>query len=262
MEVNPNSQQSAGTQSSSNNLDNIQRPGEYLRHVRLQKKYELADVSQALNMPVRTLEALEKDEYTALPEPTFIKGYYRTYARYLNVDASMIIQRFDEIYQKDTGFNAEHALNDSPIKIMGKLPGSNSSRNRKWLKRITILAIVVVLIWVAIVAAQNWSNKKKQEQGVAANSSNVQVLSLNQDEAVSGDKLEIKISEPTSLNIIDSTGKVLAKGRQTQDLMLNGQSPFQIQLSDAKAVSLNLNGEAISLSPYTVNGKADFRLSR
>ncbi|MBF7682316.1 helix-turn-helix domain-containing protein [Acinetobacter sp. B5B] len=260
MEVNPNSQQSAGTQSSSSNLGNIQRPGEYLRHVRLQKKYELADVSQALNMPVRTLEALEKDEYTALPEATFIKGYYRTYARYLSVDASMIIQRFDEIYQNDTGFHAQNALNDSPIKIMGKLPGSNSSRNRKWLKRIVILLAIIVLAWIAIVAVQNWSNKKKQEQ-MSVNPSNVQVLSVNQDAAV-GDRLELKISQPTSLNIIDSTGKVLANGRQTQDLSLNGQSPFQIQLNDAKAVSLNLNGEAISLSPYTVNGKADFRLSR
>ncbi|MBF7687815.1 helix-turn-helix domain-containing protein [Acinetobacter rathckeae] len=261
MEVNPNSQQSAGTQSTSNNLGNIQRPGEYLRHVRLQKKYELADISLALNMPLRTLEALEKDEYTALPEATFIKGYYRTYARHLNVDASMIIQRFDEIYQNDTGFHAEHALNDSPIKIMGKLPGSNSGRNRKWLKRIVVLIVIALLIWVAMLAVQNWSNKKKQEQATA-NPSNVQVLSLNQDSDMSGDKLEIKISEPTSLSIIDSTGKVLAKGRQTQDLTLNGQTPFQIQLNDAKAVSLNLNGEAISLSPYTVNGKADFRLSR
>lgn len=256
MEVNPNSQQST-----SNTLGNVQRPGEYLRHARLSQKFNLAEIAQALNIPLRTLEALEKDDYTALPEAAFIKGYYRSYARYLNIDASTVIQRFDEIYQNDTGFHAEHALKDSPIKIMGKLPGSNSSRNRKWLKRIVLLAIVVVVAWVAIMFIQNWSNKKKQSQA-ADNPSNVQVLSLSPSESVSRDKLEIKISQPTTLNIIDSTGKVLAQGRQVGDLMLNGQSPFQIQLSDTKAVSLNLNGESISLSPYTVNGKADFRLSR
>jgi cytoskeletal protein RodZ len=45
-----------------------------------------------------------------LPEATFIKGYYRIYAKYLNVDASAIIQRFDEIYANDTGLLPNHAL--------------------------------------------------------------------------------------------------------------------------------------------------------
>jgi hypothetical protein len=43
---------------------------------------------------------------------------------------------------------------------------------------------------------------------------------------------------------------------------LKGVSPFQIRLDDASAVTLTLNNESIPLSPYTVNGKADFRLSR
>jgi len=77
-------------------------------------------------MPVKTLTALEQDDYKSLPEATFIKGYYRAYAKYLNADASVIIQRFDEIYVNDTGLKANHALNNSPIKIMGKLSGSKS----------------------------------------------------------------------------------------------------------------------------------------
>lgn len=266
MEVNPNSQQSTGNTSTSNTLGNVQRPGEYLRHVRLNKKAELVDISKVLNIPLRTLEALEKDDYNALPEAAFIKGYYRVYARHLDVDASTIIQRFDEIYQNETGVQANHGLKDSPIKIMGKLPGSNSNRNRLWMKRIGLLILVVLIGWIGFTTLQNWSQKKKATSDDAASNvsapSSVQVLSVDQNQAASGDKLELKISRPTTLNIVDSTGKVLATGRQSDNLVLNGQSPFQIQLDDAKAVSLNLNGEAISLSPYTVNDKADFRLSR
>jgi len=55
---------------------------------------------------------------------------------------------------------------------------------------------------------------------------------------------------------------VLATGRQDSTLTLSGESPYQIRLDDATAVSLSLNSEQISLSPYTVNGKAEFRLSR
>ncbi|ENV46961.1 hypothetical protein P255_02239 [Acinetobacter brisouii CIP 110357] len=262
MEVNPNSQQSTGTSATPNTLGNVQRPGEYLRHIRLAQKRELADVSKALNMPIKTLEALESDDYKSLPEATFIKGYYRIYAKYLNVDASAIIQRFDEIYANDTGLLPNHALKDSPIKIMGKLPGSNSDRNKKWLKRIVIAIVVIFVLWLVVLGLQKWA-AKKQPAAAANPQSNTQVISVDQNTATTGgDQLNLKFSQPTSVNIVDSTGKVLATGRQAADLSLKGVSPFQVRLDNASAVTLTLNNESIPLAPYTVNGQADFRLSR
>ena len=263
MEVNPNSPQSNGSSVVPTALGNVQRPGEYLRQVRIAQKRELSEVVKDLNIPVKTLTALEQDDYKALPEATFIKGYYRTYAKYLKVDASSIIQRFDEIYQNDTGLLPNHALNNSPIKIMGKLPGSKSDRNKKWLKRILVTLAVLVAIAVAVMAIQNWSSSTESDsQEVAPAESDVQVLNLDNSTAVSGDQLELAFSHPISVHIVDATGKVLATGRQSSNLKLNGETPFQIRLDDASAVTLTLNNENIALSSYTVNGKADFRLSR
>ncbi|MFD1437102.1 helix-turn-helix domain-containing protein [Acinetobacter terrae] len=263
MEVNPNSQQSNGSSVAPNALGNVQRPGEYLRQIRIAQKRELNDAAKDLNMQVKTLTALEQDDYKALPEATFIKGYYRIYAKYLKVDATAIIQRFDEIYQNDTGLLPNHALNNSPIKIMGKLPGSNRDRNKKWLKRIIIALVVLVAVVAAVMAVQNLSsNKDDDSQEIAPAKSDVEVLNLDNSTAVSGDQLELKFSRPTSVHIVDSTGKVLATGRQASTVKLNGETPFQIRLDDASAVTLTLNNENIALSPYTVDGKADFRLSR
>lgn len=260
MEINPNSQQPTGSSLPTSALGNVQRPGEYLRQIRIAKKLELESVAADLKMPVKTLTALENDDYKVLPEATFIKGYYRSYAKYLNADASVIIQRFDEIYANDTGLLPNHALTNSPIKIMGKLPGSNSERNRKWLKRGVLIVLVIALIALVVTMIQNWSNKKSESTAPAA--SNVEVLPLNSASSASGDHLVLNFTHPTSVHIVDSTGKVLATGRQASTLELTGQSPFQIRLDDATAVSLSLNQEQISLSPYTVNGKAEFRLSR
>ena len=262
MEVNPNSQQSNGSSVVPNALGNVQRPGEYLRQIRIAQKRELNDAAKDLNMQVKTLTALEQDDYKALPEATFIKGYYRIYAKYLKVDATSIIQRFDEIYQNDTGLLPNHALNNSPIKIMGKLPGSNSDRNKKWLKRIIIALVVLFAIAVAVMAVQNMSSNKDDSQEIAPAKSDVEVLNLDNSTAVSGDQLELDFSRPTSVHIVDSTGKVMATGRQASTVKLNGETPFQIRLDDASVVTLTLNNEKIALSPYTVNGKADFRLSR
>ncbi len=86
MEVNPNSP-SNHSSVAPNALGNIQRPGEYLRQIRINQQRNLEDVAKELNIPVKTLTALEQDEYKSLPEATFIKGYYRTYAKFLGVDA-------------------------------------------------------------------------------------------------------------------------------------------------------------------------------
>ena len=267
MEINPNSQQSTGSNLVPNALGNIQRPGEYLRQIRVSKSRDLAEVSNDLKMPIKTLEALEQDDYKALPEATFIKGYYRSYAKYLKVDATAIIQRFDEIYETDTGLLPNHALDNSPIKIMGKLPGSNSDRNRKWLKRLLMVLLAIFVIWLVVAMIQKFSSKNSAESTEAEQANAVQVLTLDNGKAqanvaATGDEMVLEFHRPTSVHIVDSTNKVLATGRQASTLKLQGQSPFQIRLDDAPAVTLSLNNESISLSPYTVNGKAEFRLSR
>lgn len=265
MEVNPNSQQPTGSSALPNNLGNIQRPGEYLRQIRISQARELKVVAADLNMPLKTLEALEQDDYKVLPQATFIKGYYRSYAKYLKVDATALIHRFDEIYENDTGLVSNHALNNSPIKFMGKLPGSHSDRNRKWLKRIIVILVILVVIFLVFTLLQKWMSKDAGEQQNPQNNA-VEVLTLDNgnepnQQAVSGDVMVVSFSHPTSVHIVDSTGKVLATGRQASTLNLNGESPFEIRLDDATAVTLSLNNESISLSPYTVNGKAQFRLS-
>jgi len=214
-------------------------------------------------MPLKTLNALEQDDYKSLPEATFIKGYYRSYAKYLNADATAIIQRFDEIYANDTGLLPNHALNNSPIKIMGKLPGSNSDRNKKWLKRALLAILIIAVVSLIVMGVQKWTSNKGETEVPKANQSNVEVLPMKGNgSATAGDQLVLNFNRPTSVHIVDATGKVLATGRQASTLTLNGESPFQIRLDDATAVSLSLNQEQISLSPYTVNGKAEFRLSR
>lgn len=108
-----------------------------------------------------------------------------------------------------------------------------------------------------------WTSNKGDAELPKANQSNVEVLPMKGNtSATAGDQLVLNFNRPTSVHIVDATGKVLATGRQASTLTLNGESPFQIRLDDATAVSLSLNQEQISLSPYTVNGKAEFRLSR
>ncbi|XID75414.1 helix-turn-helix domain-containing protein [Alkanindiges sp. WGS2144] len=263
MEINSNQQPSSSA--STGHLTNAQRPGEYLRQLRLTQQRELSEVARELNMPERQLNALEADDYKSLPEPAFIKGYLRAYAKLLGTRADSLIQRFDEIYTSDTGLPSNHALENSPLKALGRLQSSRRGRFG-WLKWLLLGLIVLAILWALVAGVRSLRSTPAQATDETAPVSQVNaeptVLALPSSNVSTQDQLNLSFSRPVNISIKDSTGKTLASGRQEQPLGLSGESPFSIRLDDATAVSLSFNQEQISLTPYTVNGKAEFRLSR
>lgn len=267
MEITPNSTQPA-TSNTPSSLGNVQRPGQYLRQTRITQNLELSSVATALNMSLKTLTALENDDYAALPEVAFIKGYYRSYAKFLKVDASSIIQRFDEIYATDTGVLPNYALNNSPIKMMGKLSTGKAASKRKWILRSVWLVLFCAIVALMIAVASQWSAQPEKKvaapvtPSTAANNNNVEILSLNDANSPTGDSLSLSFTKPSDVRIVDATGKVLLTGRQEANVTVYGETPFQIRLVQPQNVSLTLNQEPISLSPYMGKNVAEFRLSR
>ncbi len=71
-------------------------PGEYLRKLREEKGYTHAVVGSALHLTAHYIKALEGDDYGKLPGLTFVKGYLRSYARFLGADVDNVVARFDE----------------------------------------------------------------------------------------------------------------------------------------------------------------------
>lgn len=69
-------------------------PGEVLRHARERHRISLEEASQFLHLPRDVIEALESDQQDLLPEPTYVKGYIRSYARYLELDSEPLIESY------------------------------------------------------------------------------------------------------------------------------------------------------------------------
>lgn len=262
-------------------LGNGQKPGERLRQVRLSQKRELADVSSELNIPQHILLALEADDYAALPQPAFIRGYLRSYAKFLGVDANALVTRFAEIYVADTGRMATQALDDSPLRPLAKISSHQQKRNWRWLRWLLLLCVIGVVLY----ALAQWIGSSDSAgtqpllpttptqaveilpipQVTAQGATSLTTLPVSNAPVTQTDRLVIQLSRAARVQVRDSTGKDLLSGRQeaTQPLQIEGQSPFSITLPEADAVQqLSLNGEQVRLTPYIVNGRADFRLSR
>jgi cytoskeleton protein RodZ len=67
--------------------------GQELAAAREARGLALADVAQQLKFAPRQLEALEQEQFGALPGATFAKGMVRSYARLLKLDPEPLLQR-------------------------------------------------------------------------------------------------------------------------------------------------------------------------
>ncbi|MEE4241126.1 MAG: helix-turn-helix domain-containing protein [Desulfopila sp.] len=71
--------------------------GEYLRRYRNEKNLSLEDIQQQTRIPVKTLQAMEEDNYSALPAAAFARGFYALYAKCLMLDPQEILKRYDRM---------------------------------------------------------------------------------------------------------------------------------------------------------------------
>ncbi|QNM95603.1 RodZ domain-containing protein [Chitinimonas koreensis] len=67
-------------------------PGAILAAHRKEAGLSLEEVAGELKLSRRQIEALEADDYGALPGNTFVRGFVRNYARFLKIDAQPLVQ--------------------------------------------------------------------------------------------------------------------------------------------------------------------------
>ena len=74
-------------------LDSV---GATLRAARLNRGVDPEHVANALKMRREHVEAIEDNDFARLPGRTYAIGFVRSYARYLGLDAEVMVQRFKE----------------------------------------------------------------------------------------------------------------------------------------------------------------------
>jgi len=73
--------------------------GELLKAARGEQKISLAEASRATKIHQRFLQALEANDFTALPSPTSARGFLKNYAEYLGLASMSVLAA----YRRDFG---------------------------------------------------------------------------------------------------------------------------------------------------------------
>ena len=93
-----------GRKNISNNKENIQKPvtseventGNYLRTLRMSKGLSIKDVTEATRISETNLNAIEDENFSALPANTFTRGLLNIYADFLGANKETVVTKFME----------------------------------------------------------------------------------------------------------------------------------------------------------------------
>ncbi len=76
--------------------------GSYLKGLREEKGKTLEDISVSTKIALTNLDFLEKDRYDLLPPIVFVKGFVRSYAKELGLDAEDTIKTLENFLRHET----------------------------------------------------------------------------------------------------------------------------------------------------------------
>lgn len=75
--------------------------GETLRQARIDKGVSLADAARDTRIRRSYLEALEAEDFAALPPPVYTRGFLRTYAEYLGLNAQAMVDLYQPSVRRE-----------------------------------------------------------------------------------------------------------------------------------------------------------------
>jgi len=117
--------------------------GSTLREARVRRNLTLQQVEEDIKVRVKYVQAMENEDWDVMPGVTYVKGFLRTYATYLGLDADVIIEEFRS---RATIASQEHHEPFGGASVIGK-PRSHRGRNT-----VVLIAVVCLVVLGAIYA--------------------------------------------------------------------------------------------------------------
>jgi len=113
-------------------------PGEKLKKLREERGLSHHRVAEALHMTAHYVKSLESDQYQKLPGKTFVKGYFKAYARLLDADVDEVMQCYEQYVSalEETQENEAEEIRAKKV----------YDQNIRWM----ICAAVIILLVISI----------------------------------------------------------------------------------------------------------------
>ena len=296
-------------------LNNSTDLGALLTRAREELSLSQNDISSRLNLNEQIIAALDSNDFDKLPAPTYVRGYIRSYARAVNLDADKLIGVYEGIAEAppeilpDVKPAVQASSRDNPVKAMTYLvtftlvflliawwqgqnivnPGffsinQKTSEGGNYPGGLTYTYDVVnhaeileapeideleqdELINMKIVDLDESDDAESEDilsrdDSLILDTQTNLSPSANPDTLANSGVLKLELSAESWVEVFDASGESLYRdlAKPGEIISITGTAPLSVKLGNARAVSVNFNGNAFDTSEYTKAGVARFIL--
>lgn len=272
-----------------------QQIGQQLRDARVERGLSLHDVADRLKLSLRQLEWMETGEFARLPGATFVRGFVRNYARFLELDSAPLMALLEQEYPSSP---ADRAPTPQAAEVHAARGG------KPWWLLVPVLLVAAVVAW----QMQGSNGEAAAPQGELApmlhQASSDALASAPQSEPASAPAVAVvaplasavasaspasavvavpqparQASAPVAqagqktvrlqanadswVSVVDASGKKLVYGLISagQSQEVRGVPPFKLKIGNAPQVVLSYDGAVIDLTDKTRGATAKLELN-
>jgi len=128
--------------------------GRSLQEARERRRLSYSQVEQDTKIRSRYIKALEDEQFSVLPGPTYTKGFLRAYADFLGLDGQLFIDEYNSRHYDPRG--------DVEREIYPRSQGRTGRRRRKESNIVMIALAAIVAVSAIVVLGFQSSGHKAQ----------------------------------------------------------------------------------------------------
>jgi hypothetical protein len=130
--------------------------GNTLREARLRRGLDIHDCEAETKIRAKYLRAMEEEQFDLMPSPTYVRGFLRSYAEFLDLDGQLVLDEYESRFgDYDARQARENGIERRPPP---RRPGPSQRRHRRRRRtelRLLWLAIggvvaVALLVWLGV----------------------------------------------------------------------------------------------------------------
>lgn len=244
--------------------------GRQLRRTREKLGLSIEDVSAELRLSGFQIQALEDDDWSQLPGDTYARGYLRSYARLLGLDADQLLSGAStqeiELSRREPEIEVPARRGrDEPEEeaAAGQSPGPSWGRP---LATVVVIAILAVAYWQYRGDTESTETAGQAEEpglvvdapsdaGAASGDASAGETDVFMDQSADGvpptpsspDKAVFEFRQRSWIDVRDAGGRRLLyrsfpPGRRVE---IQGQPPFRVYLGNARGVQVEYMGDIV-----------------
>ena len=99
--------------------------GNTLREARLRRGLDILDCEPETKIGAKYLRAMEEEQFDLMPSPTYVRGFLRTYADFLDLDGRLVLDEYESRFGEFREFRASESGLSSRVPRGGGAPRSH-----------------------------------------------------------------------------------------------------------------------------------------